>query len=256
MEYNFLVSPLEGMRQCPECKKVYYDETLNYCLEDGAALIYQPAISEPATEILNIRETAREGPTRTLRRSADSPAEEDSPNTSGRPTSQRIRRISAVAGVLAVALLCLGGYWFYGRTSATHISSIAVMPFVNESGNQDIEYLSDGMTETLISSLTQLPDLAVKPRSSVFRYKGKDTDAKTVGKELNVGAILNGTVAQRGVETALHVELIDTSNETLLWSRDYKRPLANLVALQSEVTRDVIDRLKIKLNITDEQKVV
>ncbi len=72
------------------------------------------------------------------------------------------------------------------------------MPFVNESGNAEVEYLSDGMTETLIKSLSNLPNLNVKPRSSVFRYKGKDTDLKTIGKELNVEAILNGRVIQRG----------------------------------------------------------
>ncbi|HBE82485.1 MAG TPA: adenylate/guanylate cyclase domain-containing protein, partial [Blastocatellia bacterium] len=72
------------------------------------------------------------------------------------------------------------------------------MPFTNESGNPDVEYLSDGMTETLIGSLTKVPDLNVKARSSVFRYKGKETDAKTLGSELNVQAILNGRVAQRG----------------------------------------------------------
>ena len=83
---------------------------------------------------------------------------------------------------------------YLSRKSSTSIQSIAVMPFVNESGNADVEYLSDGMTETLISSLSQLPNLNVKARSSVFRYKGKETDPKTIGKELNVQAILNGRV--------------------------------------------------------------
>ena len=90
------------------------------------------------------------------------------------------------------------GYLYLSRSRTTAIQSIAVMPFVNESGNADVEYLSDGMTETLISSLSQLPNLNVKARSSVFRYKGKETKPQTEGKELNVQAILNGRVAQRG----------------------------------------------------------
>ncbi|MFN2502607.1 MAG: adenylate/guanylate cyclase domain-containing protein, partial [Pyrinomonadaceae bacterium] len=81
-------------------------------------------------------------------------------------------------------------------------------PFVNESGNADVEYLSDGMTETLISSLSQLPNLSVKPRSSVFRYKGKDTNTQAIGKELNVQAILSGRVAQRGDQMTLSLELV------------------------------------------------
>ncbi|MFN2394010.1 MAG: hypothetical protein ABR566_18880, partial [Pyrinomonadaceae bacterium] len=81
-------------------------------------------------------------------------------------------------------------YWFYGNrsASATNIESIAVLPFVNQSGNADNEYLSDGMTETLISSLSQLPNLSVKARSSVFRYKGKEIDTKKIGQELSVQA--------------------------------------------------------------------
>jgi TolB-like protein len=149
------------------------------------------------------------------------------------------------------------GYWLYTNRApnAAQIESIAVLPFTNESGNNDIEYLSDGMTETLISSLSQLPKLNVKARSSVFRYKGKDTNAQTIGKELNVQAILNGTVVQRGSDLALHIELIDAQTESVLWSADYKQPMTNLVSLQSEITRDVSSKLKVKLSGADEEKV-
>jgi TolB-like protein len=92
------------------------------------------------------------------------------------------------------------------------------MPFVNESGNSDVEYLSDGMPETLINSLSQLPNLSVKARSSVFRYKGKETNSQTVGKELNVQAILNGRVVQRGEQLTLSLELIDAQTENVIWS--------------------------------------
>jgi TolB-like protein/Tfp pilus assembly protein PilF len=123
-----------------------------------------------------------------------------------------------------------------------------VMPFVNESGNADLEYLSDGMTETLISSLSQLPNLNVKARSSVFRYKGKETNAKTLGKELNVQAILNGRVTQHGDQLTLSLELVDVATENAIWSQQYNRKQTDLVSLQSEIARDVSSKLKSKLS--------
>jgi TolB-like protein/Tfp pilus assembly protein PilF len=244
------------MKSCPECGREY-DVSMSFCLDDGAELLYGPANStesEPATAILSDDRTSSEQTTRIF----------DGDPVSARSGSGRTARAAStgnplIAGIIVTVLvtaLGLAGYLYYGRGSRKQIDSIAVMPFVNQGGNPDLEYLSEGMTETLISSLTQLPDLAVKPRSSVFRYKGKDADAKAIGKELSVAAILNGTLVQRGNDMTLHVELIDTASETLLWSADYKRPLTNLATLQGEITRDVINKLKIRLNSTEEQKVV
>jgi serine/threonine protein kinase len=96
-----------------------------------------------------------------------------------------------IALIVLVASLTAFGLYLRGRSDQVAITSIAVMPFVNESGNADVEYLSDGMTETLIGSLSSVPNLSVKPRATVFRYKGKETDARTIGRDLNVQAILN-----------------------------------------------------------------
>jgi serine/threonine-protein kinase len=161
----------------------------------------------------------------------------------------------------AVALLVLVGgavalsLYLRARKTAAAIESIAVMPFVNESGNADIEYLSDGMTETLISSLSQLPNLNVKGRSSVFRYKGKDLDTKTLGKELGVQAVLYGRVSQRGDQLTLSLELLDAVTENVIWSGKYDRKQADVVSLQSEIARDVSAKLKSKLSGADEAKV-
>ncbi|MCA1637584.1 MAG: protein kinase, partial [Acidobacteria bacterium] len=163
-------------------------------------------------------------------------------------------------GFVALALLLLAlvslGYWFLNNrsTNTTLIGSIAVMPFINESGNADNEYLSDGMTESLISSLSQLPNLSVKARSSVFRYKGKDVNPQTVGNELSVQAVLNGRVTQRGDELTLSLELIDVQTENVIWSERYNRKQADLVSLQSEIARDVSSKLKTKLSGADEQR--
>jgi len=164
---------------------------------------------------------------------------------------------TAIIGILLVGVISVAGYFaFVSRNGSTkQVSSIAVMPFVNESGNADVEYLSDGMTETLIGSLTQLPNLNVKSRSSVFRYKGKQTDTKTIGKELNVQAVLNGRVAQHGDQLTLSLELVDAATENAIWSQQYTRKQTELVSLQSEIARDVSSKLKSKLSGAEVAKV-
>ncbi len=164
------------------------------------------------------------------------------------------KMLAAVAGVLLIAAIGLG-YWFYSKNNAKQIESIAVMPFVNESGNADVEYLSDGMTETLINSLSQIPNLSVKARSSVFRYKGKELDPKKIAAELNVQAILTGRVIQRGEQMTLNLELIDAQTENLVWGKKYERKSSELVSLQSEIARDVSNKLKTKLSGADAAKV-
>src|SRR5688500_18836983 len=129
------------------------------------------------------------------------------------------------------------------------------MPFVNESGNADVEYLSDGMTETLINSLSQIPNLGVKARSSVFRYKGKEFDPKKIAAELNVQAILTGRIVQRGEQMTLNLELIDAQTENILWANKYERRSSELVSLQREIARDVSGKLKSKLSGAEEAKV-
>ncbi len=162
----------------------------------------------------------------------------------------------ATAGVI-ILVGCYFAYRYFNNSagSSKQINSIAVMPFVNDSGNPDLEYLADGMTETLISSLTQLPDLNVKPRSTVFRYKGKETDAQIVGKELNVQAVLNGRVSQRAQDISLYVELIDAALNKTIWSQTYTRKQAELVTLQADIARDVSGRIKSRLTGADEAKV-
>jgi serine/threonine protein kinase/TolB-like protein/Flp pilus assembly protein TadD len=161
---------------------------------------------------------------------------------------------TALAAALLLTVMVAGVYFLSGR-QADAINSMAVLPFQNASGNADLEYLSDGMTETLIRSLSQLPHLNVKARSSVFRYKGQATDARTIGKELNVQAILNGRVVQRGEQLTLSLELIDAQTENVIWSESYNRQQTDLVSLQSEIARDVSTKLKARLSGADQAKV-
>jgi TolB-like protein/Tfp pilus assembly protein PilF len=156
--------------------------------------------------------------------------------------------------VLAIAVLGVWFFAFYSPT-ASHIQSIAVMPFVNTSGNTEIEYLSDGITESLINSLSQIPKLSVKARSSVFTYKGKEVSPQQVAKDLSVQAILNGRVQQRGEQIILSVELVDARTGNQIWGDQYNRKMTDLLSLQSEIARDVSSKLKSRLTGAEEQKI-
>ncbi len=161
----------------------------------------------------------------------------------------------AVVVVLVAALAV--GYWYYNHISstATPVQTIAVLPFVNESGNADVEYLSDGMTETLISSLSRLPNLLVKARSTVFTYKGRSLKPQQIASELSVQAILNGRFVQRGDDITLYLSLVDGRTGDQIWGEQYNRRLKDVLALQSDIARDVSQKLRARLSGTDEQKV-
>ena len=185
--------------------------------------------------------------------SEESPLHE--PETSTKSVaSNRNPLIVAIISVVLVTALGIGSYIYYDRGSATQIESIAVTPFVNETGNSDLEYISDGMTDSVISSLSKLPDISVKARSSVFRYKGTNTDAQTIGRELGVQALLNGRLVQRGNDITLFVELIEPATEKILWSETYNRSMTNLVTLQGDIARDVSKKLKSKLSGEQQQQ--
>ena len=157
---------------------------------------------------------------------------------------------------LVIFITVAGGFlvYRYFLSSSQPIESIAVMPFVNESGNPDIEYLSDGMTDLLINSLSQLPNLSVKARSSVFRYRDREVEPQRIGSELSVQAILNGRVVQRGDDLTLYLSLVDALNGNQLWGEQYNRKLTDLVTLQQEITRDVSQKLRARLSGSEVQK--
>lgn len=165
------------------------------------------------------------------------------------------QKFGLAAGVAVLMLAAVAfAYWFYSSQNSP-IESIAVMPFVNESGNADADYLSDGMTEVLITSLSQIPKLNVKARSTTFRYKGKNIDPRQVGTELRVQAVLSGRIVQRGDQLTLSLELIDARTENVIWTEQYNRRQAEVVSLQSDIARDVAKKLQAKLSGMDESRV-
>jgi serine/threonine protein kinase/TolB-like protein len=162
--------------------------------------------------------------------------------------------------VLVVLALIVGGvfvmtrYWHATNTEVA-IESIAVLPFDNQSRDPDADYLSDGITESIINNLTQLPSLRVIARSTVFRYKGKAADPMAIGKELGVRAVLVGRLLQRGDGLIISTELVDVRDNKQVWGEQYNRKMTDLLALQSDIARDVSTRLRVKLSGVEEQQV-
>jgi TolB-like protein/DNA-binding winged helix-turn-helix (wHTH) protein len=143
-------------------------------------------------------------------------------------------------------------YFAYSRHSAasdkTGISSIAVLPFANKSDDPNAEYLSDGISESLINSLSQLPGLRVIARSSTFKYKGKDVDPQEVANALGVEAVLTGRVLQRGDGLIINVELVNASDKTQMWGEQYDRKMSDLLAIQREIAHEIVEKLKLKVS--------
>jgi serine/threonine protein kinase/tetratricopeptide (TPR) repeat protein len=163
--------------------------------------------------------------------------------------STRLRLAGVLAAVLVVVL---AGAFFYWRSQGRSIDSLAVLPFVNVGGDPNTEYLSDGITESLIDSLSQVPNLKVMSRSAAFRYKGKESDARTVGRELGVRAVLTGRITQRGDSLVVSTELMNVDDNSALWGEQYNRKLADALAVQQEIAQQISEKLRLRLS--SEQK--
>jgi len=162
-----------------------------------------------------------------------------------------------IAGV-AAAVLIIGVvaalYFLGGRSGSGKIRSIAVLPFVNATSDPNNEYLSDGLTESLISALSQLPDVKVMARSTVFRFKGKEDDPQQIGKMLQVNAVLTGRVVQHEDHVAVEADLVNTADGTELWGSHYDRTMANITDVQADITRDISSRLRIQLSGNEQRR--
>jgi serine/threonine-protein kinase len=165
----------------------------------------------------------------------------------------------ALTAIVAVILLVLGAAGVYRSFSSPAkqkpIESVAVLPFTNETADPNAEYLSDGISESLINDLSQLPSLKVSPRNTVFRYKDKQAEAQSVGKELGVGAVLTGSLRQIGDRISISVELVDVSENRQLWGQQYVRKFADVFDMQRDITREVAAQLRLKLTGEQQQSI-
>ena len=158
-----------------------------------------------------------------------------------------------IAAVVLAAAVLGGVYYLRGKSNAQQIDSIAVLPFVNATNDPNNEYMSDGLTDSLISGLSQLPNLKVMARSTVFRYKGNQDLPQKIGQELQVGAVLLGRVTQHGNALSVQADLVNTADGTELWGSRYEPQMADIMQVQSDITRDLSDRLRMHVDADQKQ---
>ncbi len=160
---------------------------------------------------------------------------------------------------LGAGLLVLVGVAYFaggkaGSGAATPIESIAVLPFFDEAADKDAEYLNDKITDSLINSLSKLPKLRVVPRSVVANYKGKEVDPRKVGRDLNVRAVVTGRMRRHGDTISIQADLIDLENVAQIWGQLYDRKLADILIVQDDISRNIFENLRLKLNVEEKKK--
>jgi serine/threonine-protein kinase len=182
---------------------------------------------------------------------ASSPQQKTTVSKPAQPSHRRSLMIGGAS--LGVALIVIAAYFLFAPAHKS-IDSLAVLPFVNASADPTTEYLSDGITESLINSLSRLSNLTVMSRSSVFHYKGKDSDPQAVGRELGVKAVLAGRLTQRGDNLTINAELVDVSNNSHIWGDRYDRKVSDLLSVQDDIAREISKNLSITLGAEERKQ--
>jgi TolB-like protein/DNA-binding winged helix-turn-helix (wHTH) protein/Tfp pilus assembly protein PilF len=161
----------------------------------------------------------------------------------------------AVTAILILAGLGYVAFRWFPSSSRSNIDSLAVLPFTNGGGDANTDYLSDGITESLIDNLAHVPQLKVRSRNSAFRYKGKDVDVQKVGQELGVSGLVIGRVVPRGDSIEVSAELTDVRDNTVIWGQHYSAKSANIISLQQQIAGDIAEKLRSKLSASEKQQV-
>jgi TolB-like protein/Flp pilus assembly protein TadD len=258
------------------------DEIIDRCLEKDRELRYHTAGDVRA----NLKRVQRDIDTERARTSSRTPVEEEalpsdtparagSPSGPGGPTGtaapqpssdaalaigivQRHKTGIVVAAIVLVVLVAglIGGRMWFARTSGGPIDSIAVLPFVNGSGSPDADYLSDGLTDTITNSLSQIHSLRVVPRTLAARYKNQTVDPRQAARDLNVRAIVTGSVMQRGDQVSVQAEMIDAVNVAQLWGDHFDRSVADMMNVQSDISKAIAENLRLQLTSDDHKMMV
>ena len=232
-------APVSPIRLNPELPDEL-ERIINKSLEKDRELRYQSA-AELRADLKRLKRDTDSGRSPGVRA-----VPEALPATAAHPEPSRRNWLAVGAGTLALgAVLAAALYLFPRRDKA--IDSVAVLPFVNLNADPNTEYLSDGITESIINSLSQLPNLRVMARTTVFRYKGKDVDPQKVGHDLGVRAAVTGRVQQRGDTLVIQAELVDADKGSQLWGGQYNRKLADIFAVQEEISKEISEKLRLRL---------
>jgi TolB-like protein/predicted Ser/Thr protein kinase len=189
-----------------------------------------------------------------LKRDTESTSAIAAPASPERRLKPRKPWLILAACIVAIGLAAFGA-WYLRSGRTAQIDSIAVLPFANASGDANSDYLSDGITESLMASLTHVPELKVKSRSSVFRYKGKDVDVQKAGSDLGVAALVSGRVTPHGDNVEVSAELTDVRDNTEIWGQHYSGKNADIISLQQQIAGDLAEKLRSRLSTSEKQQV-
>ncbi len=228
------------------------DAVAGKALEKDRNLRYQHA-SEVRTDLQRLKRDTESGRFTAVSSTTNTPASSSSVQSGTQSRASR-KVVAAVVAVLVLVGAAAAAYFLLGR-SPLRTNSIAVLPFVNATSDPNNEYLSDGLTESLIGTLSQLPNLKVMARSTVFRYKTNQDDPQKIGQALQVSAVLMGRITQHGDEVGVQADLVNAADGSELWGSHYERKLNDITQVQSDITRDIASRLRIQLSDAQQQHV-
>src|SRR6201993_951690 len=232
-------APAPAVRLNPEVPPKL-EEIINKALEKDRDVRYQHA-SDTKADLKRLKRDTESGKT-----------------AATHPSSDKTLKHHRLLVVLATCIAVIGlgaGAWYLRSSRSAQIDSIAVLPFTNGGGDSNTDYLSDGITESLIANLTHVPDLKVKSRNSVFRYKAKDVDVQKVGNELDVSALLSGRVVPRGDTMEVSAELTDVRDNTEIWGQHYSGKSADIISLQQQIASEIAEKLRPKISSSERQQV-
>jgi len=237
-------TPVAAVRLNPDLP-AELERIIDKALEKDRNLRYQHA-ADMRTDLQRLKRDTETGKATAIREAALTAPR--APLWSRLKIGTRILALAIIVGTLTAG-------WMYLHRGTTSIDSLAVLPFANAGGDANLDYLSDGITESLITNLSQIRGLRVMAPSTVFSYKGRTIDPRKVGRDLSVTAVMQGKVVEGNGDITISTDLINTSDGSEIWGEQYRRKITDVLSLQQEISHDVAARLRSRLTGEEESRV-
>jgi serine/threonine protein kinase/tetratricopeptide (TPR) repeat protein len=235
-------APTSPVRLNPECP-AELEHIINKALEKDRELRYHSA-ADLRTDLKRVKRDTDSGRSAGVRSAGETPV-----------LGQR-RTVSWIAALAVIALLAVGGllYWLRRPGAGKPLDSVAVLPFINASNDPNTEYLSDGITESLIGTLSQLPNLRVMARDTVFSYKSRPVDPRKAGRDLKVEAVVTGRVSERADTLIVEADLVRVADGSELWGEHYNRKAPDILAVQEDIANEISRKLRLRLSSEEKNR--